>query len=165
MQQSASAAICRDAREEFQKPRITLFWGDLRGMRLSHIARAARRNCKAPASSERLVLLIRNVRLTFQAWKFPFESFLAAVFDIASKLPNKGIGQRLTRKTWEQSSYWTVQRVQIALVSIYLGQACDDKQRVSPAQVPPQATQVKLLQDGRHGKAYGLLTWRGTLFG
>jgi len=53
------------------------------------------------------------------------------LFDIIRVLPRQGLGQKVSRKTWEDNSFWTIERVKISL-------------------------------DGRHGKAHGLLTWRGT---
>lgn len=52
------------------------------------------------------------------------------LFDIIRILPKQGLGQKVSRTTWEDNSFWTIERVRISL-------------------------------DGRHGKAHGLLTWRG----
>jgi len=53
------------------------------------------------------------------------------LFDVIRVLPRQGLGQKVSRKSWQDNSYWTIERVKISL-------------------------------DGRHGKAHGLLTWRGT---
>ncbi|KAG7666804.1 hypothetical protein Ndes2526B_g09557 [Nannochloris sp. 'desiccata'] len=51
-------------------------------------------------------------------------------YEVLSSLPKHGMGTKITRSTWQDSSFWTV-------------------------------TQIKTEMDGKRGKAYGLLTWRG----
>ena len=80
-----------------------------------------------------------------------------AVFDVASKLPSRGVGQRISRKTWEDNSFWTVERVQVKLVAYYLWHSILVRILCRFSQTMVLLT----MQDGRHGKAYGVLTWRG----
>ncbi|PRW60764.1 hypothetical protein C2E21_0913 [Chlorella sorokiniana] len=51
-------------------------------------------------------------------------------FELLSRLPQHGLGSKLSRTGWTDDCYWTVQKV-----------------RMSP--------------DGKHGSAWGVLTWRG----
>lgn len=39
-----------------------------------------------------------------------------AVFDVTKSLPNKGIGQKVTRKTWKDQCFWVIDRVKTSLV-------------------------------------------------
>eukprot|EP00302_Diacronema_sp_CCMP2436_P016399 CAMPEP_0179877364 /NCGR_PEP_ID=MMETSP0982-20121206/24755_1 /TAXON_ID=483367 /ORGANISM="non described non described, Strain CCMP 2436" /LENGTH=217 /DNA_ID=CAMNT_0021769967 /DNA_START=137 /DNA_END=789 /DNA_ORIENTATION=+ len=59
---------------------------------------------------------------------------LKNLFDLASLMPNRGIGTRFVRKSWDRNGYedshWTV-------------------------------TRIRFKPDGCHGKAWGKLTWRG----
>ncbi|EFN59991.1 hypothetical protein CHLNCDRAFT_133133 [Chlorella variabilis] len=51
-------------------------------------------------------------------------------FEILSRMPQHGLGSKLSRTSWTDDCYWTIAR-------------------------------VKLSPDGKHGKAWGVLTWRG----
>lgn len=130
-----------------------------------------------------------------------------AVFDVIRVLPRQGLGQKVSRKSWQDNSYWTIERVKISLVGhkhhCYMHQASKLHPHAALQQCgatwlsvwrclsgllllgcrgwgmlastasmrladhPLSGSQRttkhagSLLQDGRHGKAHGLLTWRG----
>lgn len=59
-------------------------------------------------------------------------------FELATMFPNNGIGMKFFRKNWRsQNSYWRITRVKL---------------KVAPE---------KFDDENVHGKAWGVLTWRG----
>ncbi|KAI3429448.1 hypothetical protein D9Q98_005541 [Chlorella vulgaris] len=51
-------------------------------------------------------------------------------FEVLSRLPQHGMGAKLSRTTWSDGCYWTINK-------------------------------VRLSADGKHGSAWGVLTWQG----
>jgi hypothetical protein len=109
-----------------------------------------------------------------------------AVFDLAAALPRFGVGARLTRTSWGSDSFWTVSHVRPQPVRFCACARPPAQRTVAPAAAPsavpcgagcarcacalrksPKTRARRLLsvccapQDGRHGKAWGTLTWRG----
>lgn len=132
-----------------------------------------------------------------------------AAFELLSRLPQHGLGSKLSRTSWTDDCYWTVQKVRVspvrpqhaALCALSLGLEAGASVRCSkamaggfgcmlfctwqgaaakkmPPSCPPYLHHVcqpacppsrcdtlppppPSLQDGKHGTAWGVLTWRG----
>lgn len=89
------------------------------------------------------------------------------LFELAALLPNGGIGTRFVRKSWLRNGYgdshWTIKRIQFEPVreqaaSRRAGAPCARHLTRAPA---PPAPPRRAPQDGRHGDAWGTLTWKG----
>ena len=105
---------------------------------------------------------IGTVRLSWRAF--------SAVFDVVRKLPETGVQAKLQRKTWPPESFWTVTAVQPTVVQ---RQSCcmpplshllqPDVGRVLHAQhlIITHMSMPCVPQDGHHGKAWGIFTWKG----
>ena len=78
---------------------------------------------------------------------------LLAVLQVTKKLANRGIGTKLQRRTWKEDSYWTITAVKPSIVS---------RQQASFLHCGTTQKPIHVLQDGEHGVASGVLTWKGT---
>ena len=107
-----------------------------------------------------------------------------AAFELLSRLPKHGLGSQLSRTSWTDDCFWTVSKVRLSSVSpaAELGaglvcQACRLSGHCNcqlplpsfaccsplclPACLLLTPTLFSNLQDGKHGSAWGTLTWRG----
>jgi hypothetical protein len=83
------------------------------------------------------------------------------VFQLAQRLRYYGKGYNLTRKSWDRypNSFWTVTKIKFKEVRSFC-RLINLNQSLGPTVPPP--TPSPLAQNSvDHGKAYGVLTWRG----
>ena len=88
-----------------------------------------------------------------------------AVFEVAGRLEKNGIGHRLQRTTWPKDSFWTITAIRPSLVSrtgsVKKHEYSRCKSLVMRLETALDVEISMCVQDGKHGKASGLFTWKG----
>ena len=102
---------------------------------------------------------------------------LPAAFELLSRLPKHGLGSKLSRPSWTDDCFWTVTKVRLSAVraassAFGLEAHCANQPAAlcscvcppipcTPAHHFPLRSPPSPVQDGKHGSAWGTLTWRG----
>ena len=91
------------------------------------------------------------------------------MFEVASRLEKHGIGHRIQRATWPEDSFWTITAIRPSLVTItpLLKVHVSGMLLVLTTFSAPLRCALTSLrcyvasQDGKHGDASGIFTWKG----
>lgn len=78
-----------------------------------------------------------------------------AVYEVLSKLPQHGVGSKISRVTWMDNSFWTVTEVKMGLVRLI------SRPSIFSIVQGSITSNHSPLQNGKTGESYGILTWRG----
>ena len=99
-----------------------------------------------------------------------------AAFELLSRLPKHGLGSKLSRTSWTDDCFWTISKVRLSPVrtassavglkahsatqpaAAFCACPCTPHSQLTR---PLRFSPLLAVQDGKHGSAWGTLTWRG----